>query len=201
MRGASRKPTLRASSALGSTRATRISARRPGLPVDASARRPGAHEPAVLAAQRHEVGDRRERDEVEVVVGASPGSLRRRRARAPARACRRRRRRTGPDTGSRRAPGGRSARRAARRRRAAVVVGDDDVEPARPRERHLLDGGDRAVDRHQQPRAARGEPLDRRRRQAVAVVHAARQEPVDVGARARRSARSSIAVAHTPSTS
>ena len=64
----------------------------------------------------------------------------------------------------------------------AVVVGDHDVHAGRLRRRDLGDGGDRAVDGDQQVGPARGEPLDRRGGEAVAVVDAARQVPVDVGA-------------------
>ena len=54
--------------------------------------------------------------------------------------------------------------------------------PGRLRRRDLGHGGDRAVDGHQQVGPARGEPLDRRGGEAVAVVDAAGQVPVDVGA-------------------
>ena len=54
--------------------------------------------------------------------------------------------------------------------------------PAATRRRDLVDGGDRAVGGDQQLRPARGQALDRRRRQAVAVLAAAGQKPVDVGA-------------------
>ena len=59
--------------------------------------------------------------------------------------------------------------------------------PELARERDLLDGRDRAVDGDQQPRAARGQPPDGRRREAVAVADAVGQVAVDVGAeRAQR---------------
>jgi hypothetical protein len=68
-----------------------------------------------------------------------------------------------------------------------VVVGDHDLHPRGARGGDLLDRGDRAVDRDQQLRPARGEALDRGGGQAVAVVDPARQIPVDVGAeRAQR---------------
>ena len=66
IRGASRKPIAPSSQAAGSTPATRISARRPGFCVCASRRRPEARERAVLVDERHDVGDGRERDDVEV---------------------------------------------------------------------------------------------------------------------------------------
>ena len=69
IRGASRKPRHDASSALGSVRETRISSRRPGLAGTGHLHQPVAHEPPVLAAQRHQVGNRRQRHELEVLVG------------------------------------------------------------------------------------------------------------------------------------
>ncbi len=42
-----------------------------------------------------------------------------------------------------------------------VVVGDHDLHPELERASDLIDGGDRAVHRHEQARAPRGEPLDR----------------------------------------
>ena len=63
-----------------------------------------------------------------------------------------------------------------------MVVGDDHFEPACARLGNLRDGGDAAVDREHQPAALVGEPADRRARDAVALVEAARQVPVDVGA-------------------
>ena len=164
-------------------RARRPSARAaPACGCPTSLRRPARTSAAVLAGERDDVGDRGERDEVEVLVGG-------RRVLAPppraarARACRRPRPRTGPGTGSRRAAGARSSRRAARRRRAGVWWSVTTTSmPGRPRRRDLGDRGDRAVDGHQQAGPARGEPLDRRGGEPVAVVDAARQVPVDVGA-------------------
>ena len=51
-----------------STPATRISARSPGFCVCASRRSPSERERAVLVDERDDVGDRRERDDVEVPV-------------------------------------------------------------------------------------------------------------------------------------
>ncbi len=59
---------------------------------------------------------------------------------------------------------------------------------------------DPAVDRDEQPGAALGEPLDRRRRKPVAVVEAARDQPVAVGAELAQGG-DRIAVEQTPSTS
>ena len=67
------------------------------------------------------------------------------------------------------------------------MVRDDDVEPRGAGGGDLVDRGDRAVDRDEQLRPARGEPLDRAEREPVAVVDPAREIPVDVGAdRAQR---------------
>ena len=57
----------------GSSAATAISARRPGLRVRPSATQALAHDAAVLAPQRHEVADGGERGEVEVLLGARAG--------------------------------------------------------------------------------------------------------------------------------
>ena len=62
------------------------------------------------------------------------------------------------------------------------MVGHHDVHPRRPGASDLLDGGDGAVDRDQQLRPAGGEPVDRGGAQAVAVLRAAGQVPVGVGA-------------------
>ena len=62
-------------------RATRISARSPGRAVRGERAQPGAHEAAVLAAQRDDVGDRRDRDELELGV-ALAGAERRRASRS-----------------------------------------------------------------------------------------------------------------------
>ena len=188
MRGASRKPTRAASSPLGSTRATRISARRPGLRVARQRAQAGAHEPAVLAAQRHEVGDRRERDEVEVVVGQSPGPRPRAAQQRLRELVARRPPRTGPGTGSRRARV--HDRRVGQRAVGArlVVVGDDDVD-ARARARSATSStaviAQSTVTSSCVPRSASRSTVARG--EAVAVVDAAGQEPVDVGAeRAQR---------------
>ena len=62
------------------------------------------------------------------------------------------------------------------------MVGDDHVQPQRLRAGDLLDGGDPAVDREHELAALVGEPLDRLPRDAVALVEAAREVPVDVRA-------------------
>src|SRR5437764_751604 len=64
----------------------------------------------------------------------------------------------------------------------AVMVAENYVDSCRPGGSHLLDGGDPAVDRYQQPGAACGEALDGRLCKPVAVVDPVRQEPTDVPA-------------------
>ena len=147
---------------------------------------PGAHEPAVLAAERHDVGHRGERDEIEVLV---------RRPRVLARGLEQRlgelvRDRGGAQVGARVAADRRVHDRRGRQPPVGargVVVGHHDLEPGRARGRHLLDRGDRAVDGHQQVRPALGEPGDGGGGEAVAVVDPARQVPVHL--RAQRAQR------------
>ena len=104
---------------------------------------PVAHEPAVLAAQRHQVGHGGERDELEV---AGSG---------------RRTERLGElvrDRGTAQLRGGIAAegrmhyravgQLAVRARR--VMIGDHHIQPAGARDLHLLDRCDPAVDGHQQ---------------------------------------------------
>ena len=140
-----------------------------------------AHQPPVLVHERHAVRHGGERDEVEVGVGGGgvqPGRLQQR-AREQVRDAGRAqlRARVAADG---RMDDRRVGQRPVRARR--VVVGDDDVQPRSARGRHLVDGRDRAVDGDEQLRPARGEPLDGRAREPVAVVDPARQVPVDVRA-------------------
>ena len=64
-RGARMKPTRPAVSGFPSSPAARISARSPGFVRLVEQLEPVAREDAILAAQRRDVGDRRERDEIE----------------------------------------------------------------------------------------------------------------------------------------
>ena len=148
---------------------------------------PLAHQAAVLVAQRHAVGHGGQGDEVEVLVGPrgiAPGARQQRRGELVGDAGRAQ---VGARVAAdRRVHDRRIGQRAVGAR--AVVVGDDDVQAERARPRDLLDRGDRAVGGQQQARAALGQPLDRRGAQAVAVLGAAGQVPVDVGAQ-RRAAR------------
>ena len=147
---------------------------------------PRAHEPAVLAVERHDVGHRGERDEIEVLVrhaGVLARGLEQRMGELV-------RDRGGAQVGARVAAGrgvhdrrGRQPPVGAR----GVVVGHHDVEPGRARGRHLLDCRDRAVDGHQQVRSALGEPGDGGGGEAVAVVDPARQIPVHLRAQRAQS--------------
>ena len=140
----------------------------------------GAHEAAVLPAQRHAVSDRRERDEVEVAVGER---------RVLAGGGQQRGREFVGDAGRAEVDAGIAADRRVHDRRVgqhavgarAVVVGDDDVHPRGARRRDLVDGGDRAVGGDEQLRTAFGEPPHGGGREAVAVLRAAGQKPVRVG--------------------
>ena len=157
IRGASRKPTARASMRAGSARETFMSARRPGRFVVASARRPartrrrfsprsGTQSAIVASATRSRSrvgagrivprrGQQRGGELVGDAGGAEIGA-------GVAADGRMHDRRVGQD-----AVGAR-----------AVVIGDDDVEARRARGGDLVDRGDRAVGGDQQPRAAGGEP-------------------------------------------
>ncbi|MDX6487303.1 MAG: isopenicillin-N epimerase, partial [Gaiellaceae bacterium] len=65
-------------------------------------------------------------------------------------------------------------------RAGTVVVGDDDVEAGGARLGDLGDGRDPAVDREHEPAAVVGESRQRRAADAVALVEATRQVPLDV---------------------
>ena len=73
-------------------------------------------------------------------------------------------------------------RRVRQHRPGPVVVGHDDVEPELAGARDGLGRGDAAVDGDQQPGAGRRQRLDARDRDAVAVLEAAGQERLDLGA-------------------
>ena len=76
MRGASAKPSVCSVTLWGSTAVTRSSALQPGSRGAGDRAQALLHERAVLAHERHEVGDRRERDEVELRLqlgGVAPG--------------------------------------------------------------------------------------------------------------------------------
>ena len=111
----------------------------------------GARKRAVLVEERHDVGDRGERDEVEVLVDVCPE----------------RAEQLVGDAGTAELREGiaRRARRddrAVRKRLAGtVVVGHDHVEAERLRARDLLDRSDPAVDGQDERAALLGEPLDR----------------------------------------
>ena len=137
--------------------------------------KPLAHQPAVLALERHQIRHRRQRDKLDLVLDA----------RSVERLCE-----LEGDAGSAQL-GARIAAHAGMDDRTIgeqlvgarrVVVADDHVQPRRPGGGDLVDGCDPAVDRDQQARSTRREPLDGRHRQAVAVFDPVGQEPPDVRA-------------------
>ena len=131
---------------------------------------------AILVNERYNVGDRRKRDEVEMPLRDLGGDTEERLAELV------------DDTGAaelRERIVGRTRRddRAVGERLAwPVVVGDDHLEPARARLRNLGNGRDPTVDREHKPAALVCEAAERGARDAVALVEAARQVPVDLGA-------------------
>ena len=175
MRGASRKPTAPSSTVAGSTRAACISARRPGPRGRGEAAQPGERERAVLVDERDDVGDRRERDQVEVPREARGGPEQRLRELVD-------------DTGAaelRERVVGRAGRddgTVGQLVAGAVVVGDDHLEPGGLRLCDLVDCGDPAVDRQDEAAPFRGQARERLACDAVALLEAARQVPVDLGA-------------------
>jgi hypothetical protein len=145
-----------------------------------------ADEAPVLTHQRDAVGHRGERDQVEVGVGLRAVQSRRLQQRAREKVAHAGRAQLRARIAAeQRMHDGRVGQAAVRSRR--VVIRDHDVEPGGERRGHLVDGRDRAVDGHQQLGAAGRQPLDRRRREPVAVVDPAREIPVHLGAeRAQR---------------
>ena len=135
----------------------------------------GDREPTVLVHERHDVGHRRERDQVEV-----PGERLRAHAEqrlpelpddaGPAELPERVVAAVGPDDRARREllPG-------------AVVVGDDDLEPQLARVRDLFDRRHPAVDGEDEPDVLAGQSRQRVAGHAVALLEAARQVPGQVG--------------------
>ena len=148
----------------------------PGLLRARERAQAGDRERAVLAHQRYHVGDRRERDEVDVPaqdVCVRPEQCLPELVRdaGPAQFAKRiRRRARGDDRAVRQLLG------------RPVMVGDDHVEPELPRPAYLLDGRDPAVDGQHQAAALLREPLERAAVDAVAFVEAARQMPLHVRA-------------------
>ena len=133
-------------------------------------------ERSVLTHERNDVRDRRERDEIEMpaqhfgldaqqclpelVDDAGPAQLR-----------------EGIVGGARRHD--RTIRQLVAR---TMVIGDDDVEAELSCAPDLFDGSDAAVDGQDEPAPLLREPLQRLAADAVALVEAARQMPLDVRA-------------------
>ena len=147
----------------------------PGLLRARERPEPGDREPAVLVDERHDVGDRREGDEIEMPLGHLRVDAEEGLAELvdDTGAAELRKRIVGRARRDDRAVGQRLAR--------PVMVGDDHVEPACARLGNLRDRGDAAVDREHETAPLVGETAERRARDAVALVEAARQVPVDLG--------------------
>ena len=133
-------------------------------------------EAAVLVDERHDVRDRRERDEVEVLL--ERGVIRaeqclRELVHDPGPAQLRERVRRGPR---------RHDRAVGKRVRRPVMVGHDHLEAERNGLRDLLHRGDPAVDGEQQPDSLAGHACERFAGDAVALLEAARKMPVDISA-------------------
>ena len=175
MRGASRKPIDDSSIAAGSTPPTRISARRPGLLRLREAAQAEQRERAVLVDERHDVGDRGERDDVEVPLQERMVGTEERLRQLP------------DDAGAAEAGEGivalqrRDDWAGGERLGRAVVIGDDHLEPERARVLDLGDGRDAAVDRQDEVEALLGEPRQRLAVQAVPLLEPRGKMPRDVG--------------------
>ena len=119
----------------------------------------GDHHAAVLVEQRDDVGDRRQRDEVEVPLRDLGVDAEERLAELvdDAGAAELRERIVGRPRRDDRAVGQRASS-------GPVMVGDDHLEAARLRLGHLLHRRDAAVDREHEAAALVGEPLERRAR-------------------------------------
>ena len=181
--GVDARPEPEAERVLGQLRgrhATDLHQRAQAGPAGAPERHePLAHDAPVLAAQRHQVADRGERREVDVLgrlgrVAAGGGEQRLAQLQHDARGAQLR----AAVVAERRVDDGAVGQLVA----WAMVIGDHHVEPCGSGRGHLLDGSDAAVDRDEQLHPAARQPLDRRPGEAVALVEAARQLPHGIGA-------------------
>ena len=133
-----------------------------------------AHQGAVLASQRDEVGDCCQSNEVEVGLGRRRSEQRRAEL-------------VGDPGGAQLGEGiaieGRVQDRAVGQSVAGqMVIRDDHVDAGRPRRGDFVDRADPAVCGDQQPGAALGQPLHGRHRHSVAVLLAPGDQPVAVTA-------------------
>ncbi len=133
------------------------------------------HERAVLVDERDDVGDRGERDEVEVALQALHAECFQQ-FEDDARAAELRKGVVGRPRRDNRAVGKRLAR--------PVMVGDDDLQPGRPRLGDLLHRRDPAVDGEDERTSLPGQARQRLTRNTVAFLEAAREMPPDLGAEA-----------------
>ena len=147
-----------------------------GFPRAREGAQAGDRKRAVLVYERDDVGDRRERDEVEVsarhlAVDAEEGLPELVDDAGAAQLGERIQRGPGRDDGA-----------VWQRLGGPVMVGDDDVETAFLRLGHLSDGRDAAVDGEDEPTAVVRKTGERLAPHAVALVEAARQMPDDLSA-------------------
>ena len=148
---------------------------------------PLAHQPPVLADERHQVGDRRQRNQVEILSRGVPPAPGRVRVPGAAGVAKRDRELVGHPRGAQ------GTERVARDDRVQdraigqlggrlVVVGHDHLDARGASRRDLLRRRDSAVHRDRHLRAAGANLLDARERQPVAVAQPVGDQPVALGA-------------------
>ncbi len=135
---------------------------------------PAPHQGPVLPSQRHQVGDRRQRDQVELGLDRRRPAQRRCQLVGDPGPAELAERVAGDDRVQDRAPGQLRAR--------LMVVGDDHLQPGAERRLDLGDGADPAVGGQQQRGAALGQLGDGRLGEPVAVLEPAGDQPVALGA-------------------
>ena len=159
----------------GSQRATAIRARIPGRSARRAELQTAAHQGAVLAEQRDQVGDRCQGDEVEVALGSGgvpadrlsqpggqlPGDRRSAQLRERVSAQRRVEDRAVGELGAR-----------------LMVIGDHHLHSSLLGPRDCVDGGDRAVDGEDDRGPALGQGVDRGLGEAIAVPDPIGNQPV-----------------------
>ena len=147
---------------------------RPGRPTQPF--QPGRDQPTILVGERHDVGDRSEADEIELIaqklrVGAEQRLAQLVDDAGSAQPC------EGIVAGTRR-----DDRTSWQPLPRPVMVGDDHIQPQLGGLGHFVDRRDAAVDRQHQRATVAGKPLEHPRSEPVAFVEAARQRPAHLGA-------------------
>ena len=174
IRGPSRNARSPSSRRSGASFAAAISARRPGRRARRASAIPRRTRARFSPSQRDQVGDRRQRDQVELGLDRRRPAQRRRQLVGDAGPAELGERVAGDDRVQDRAPGQLRAR--------LMVVGDDHLEPGAERRLDLGDGADPAVGGQQQRGAALGQLGDGRLGEPVAVLEPAGDQPVALGA-------------------